>query len=317
MNANGTYSGLELGAVNGVYNGVNSGVGHGVTSNEIKPLNIPLLDLFPGAAAAYSLRKLRTNYNGPAIRVRRSSDNAEQDIGFDVNGNFNEIQLRGFLGTSDGFVTVFYDQSGNGRNASQLSQTSQPRIASIGTIDRQGIRPTMVFDGTNDFLSGNAAASVISGEDKPFSVLSVTSSSSTSGNRELYIFASDTGNDFPMIFPLAQSGTQYRVYIRQTSSSIPTINSLFSTVNLNIQYLLFNISSGLGYTFYRNGISLISESYNTGDISVTTATIGARTTLATTNFYSGNVQEIIYWPNEQSSNRAGIEQNINSYYKIY
>jgi hypothetical protein len=41
-----------------------------------------LLDTYSGAAVAYSLRKLRTAYSGSAIRVRRSSDNAEQDFGF-------------------------------------------------------------------------------------------------------------------------------------------------------------------------------------------------------------------------------------------
>ena len=41
-----------------------------------------LLDVYPNAAAAYSLRLLREAYSGSAIRVRRSSDSAEQDIGF-------------------------------------------------------------------------------------------------------------------------------------------------------------------------------------------------------------------------------------------
>jgi hypothetical protein len=36
-----------------------------------------LLDDYPNAAVAYSLRKLRTDYTGNSIRVRRSSDNAE------------------------------------------------------------------------------------------------------------------------------------------------------------------------------------------------------------------------------------------------
>jgi hypothetical protein len=42
-----------------------------------------LLDLYPNAAVAYSLRKLRDAYSGSAIRVRRSVDNTEQDFGFD------------------------------------------------------------------------------------------------------------------------------------------------------------------------------------------------------------------------------------------
>jgi hypothetical protein len=56
-----------------------------------------LLDLFPNAAVAYSLRKLRTAYSGNAIRVRRSRDNAEQDINF-VGGDLDTQSLLDFVG---------------------------------------------------------------------------------------------------------------------------------------------------------------------------------------------------------------------------
>jgi hypothetical protein len=46
-----------------------------------------LLDIYPNAAAAYSLRKLRNAYSGSAVRVRRSVDNAEQDFGFNDFNN--------------------------------------------------------------------------------------------------------------------------------------------------------------------------------------------------------------------------------------
>ena len=39
-----------------------------------------LLDLVPGAAAAYSLRSLSRSYAGPVVKVRRSSDDAEKDF---------------------------------------------------------------------------------------------------------------------------------------------------------------------------------------------------------------------------------------------
>jgi hypothetical protein len=57
-----------------------------------------LLDLYPNAAVAYSLRKLRTTYSGSAIRVRRTSDNTEQDIGFDSFGNLDTEALLDFVG---------------------------------------------------------------------------------------------------------------------------------------------------------------------------------------------------------------------------
>ena len=75
-----------------------------------------LLDSYSGAAAAYSLRKLTSTYTGNAIRVRRSSDNTEQNIGFDAGGNLNTIALLAFVGSGNGFVTTWYDQSGNSKN---------------------------------------------------------------------------------------------------------------------------------------------------------------------------------------------------------
>ena len=45
------------------------------------PRKVPgLLDLVPGAAAAYSLRSLSNSYAGPVVTVRRSSDNAEDSF---------------------------------------------------------------------------------------------------------------------------------------------------------------------------------------------------------------------------------------------
>lgn len=51
----------------------------------------------------YSLRKLRNSYSGSAIRVRRSYDNAETDIGFASNGVLDTTTLQSFI---DGGVTL-------------------------------------------------------------------------------------------------------------------------------------------------------------------------------------------------------------------
>jgi len=56
-----------------------------------------LLDTYPNAAVAYSLRKLRTAYTGSAIRVRRSVDNAEQDIAFSGN-DLDTTSMLDFVG---------------------------------------------------------------------------------------------------------------------------------------------------------------------------------------------------------------------------
>ena len=82
-----------------------------------------LLDTYPNAAAAYSLRKLRAAYTGNAIKVRRSSDNTEQDIGFS-GANLDTTALTTFCGSGNGFVTTWYDQSGNSRNVLQSTAVS-------------------------------------------------------------------------------------------------------------------------------------------------------------------------------------------------
>jgi hypothetical protein len=104
------------------------------------------------AAAAYSLRKLRTAYTGSAIRVRRSSDNIEADIGFTATGELDTAALLAVVGGGNGFVTRWYDQSGNGRNATQTTLVNQPQIVDSGAVITMNGRPAPRFDG-NDSLT--------------------------------------------------------------------------------------------------------------------------------------------------------------------
>ena len=117
---------------------------------------VPLLDTYSGASVAYSVRLLSSTYTGSAIRVRRSSDNAEQDIGFDGSGNLDESALTTFVGANNGFVTTWYDQSGNARNATQSTAANQPQIVSSGVINKVNSRPSLLFDGSNDTMSAAA-----------------------------------------------------------------------------------------------------------------------------------------------------------------
>jgi hypothetical protein len=62
-----------------------------------------LLDSYGGAAAAFSLRKLSSTYGGAAVRVRRSLDNAEQDIQF-AGGQLDQAALQAFVGYENAFT---------------------------------------------------------------------------------------------------------------------------------------------------------------------------------------------------------------------
>ena len=91
-----------------------------------------LLNDYSGAAAAYSLRLLDNTYTGDAIVVRRASDNTTQSIGF-VNNELDTATLESFCSGTDGFVTTWYDQSGNGNDLTQSTAAGQPKIVSAGT----------------------------------------------------------------------------------------------------------------------------------------------------------------------------------------
>ena len=94
-----------------------------------------LLDDYPNAAAAYSLRKLRNFYTGDAIVVRRASDNTTRSIGFDALTNeLDTASLESFCVGTDGFVTTWFDQSGNNPPATQSIASKQPKIVSNGTF---------------------------------------------------------------------------------------------------------------------------------------------------------------------------------------
>lgn len=111
------------------------------------------LDLVAGATFAVSTRKLRSAYAGYAIRVRRSSDNTEQDIGFSGD-DLDVTSMLSFVGANNGFVVCMYDQvSGSTNKAYQSSATIQPQIVAAGVvINVINGKPCLKFDGTNDYF---------------------------------------------------------------------------------------------------------------------------------------------------------------------
>ena len=64
-----------------------------------------LLDTYTGAAAAYSLRKLRTLYTGDCVEVWNGS--SYTDIGFS-NDELDTAALAAHCGSNDGFVSKWY-----------------------------------------------------------------------------------------------------------------------------------------------------------------------------------------------------------------
>ena len=126
---------------------------------EAGPPAVTLLidDVGVDAIYAISVRKLRSAYTGDCLRVRRSSDNAETDIGFSGE-NIDVSAMNAFGGIHKLYVTTWYDQSGNGFNAVQTSTALQPIIYDTGIVQdpngNNAIRTTEVGDtaSTGDYV---------------------------------------------------------------------------------------------------------------------------------------------------------------------
>ena len=92
--------------------------------HRIVPANAGALDGFTAPSGAYSFRKLRSTYAGPAVKLQRV-DTTTQDIGFTATGDFDTAAATAFCTTAC-TVTTWYDQSGNGRNLVQATAANQP-----------------------------------------------------------------------------------------------------------------------------------------------------------------------------------------------
>lgn len=265
-------------------------LGRGGVMTSTKLPSTLLLNNYPGAAAAYSLRKLDYTYTGAAIRVRRSSDSAEQNIGF-VNNNLDTASLLAFCGAGSGFVTTWYDQSGNGRNASQSTTANQPQIVSSGAIISVNGKPALQVDGT-DSLTFTAITIPLR---TTFGVIKRT--------------AIDTN-----FFIYGGGVSHYHFNNRFYFEAGNRVLGSNDVDNTSSQMLLsgYNSSDSLAFQ-YKNNIlissTLTSQVFATG--------INSLFFYGGSLYSQGNAQEIIIYATNNNANISGINSNINSYYSIY
>ena len=269
-----------------------------------------LLDLYPSASAAYSVRKLRTAYTGSAIRVRRT-DLTEQNIGFTSAGNLDTTALLAFTGTGvldNGFVTTWYDQSGNANNATQTTAINQPKIVNAGAIININSKPSLLFDGVNDFF--NHSLNVNSG----FSLIAavVKNMNSGAGIDGVYSFTAPNNPIMNMIMSNANSAN-WGLYINSFK------NSGYSIYNYQAFIASYsdNLTSGTvtNNLITNNNLTTVTDTGRYPGDTTNRRYIGQDT--SNNEAFVGNMQEIVVYNSDQYSNLTGFRNNINTYYAIY
>lgn len=268
-----------------------------ITGQEADPL---LLDSYSGAAAAYSLRQLSWAYGGPAVRVRRSNDNAEQDF---TATEVSDGTLAVWVGAgNDGFVRTWYDQSGNFRHMVQATAANQPKIVANGVVIQITSIPAIQLAVDNS--AGNihlASSSLIAAQ--PITVFGVANRNTTDDRQMLYANSNST-------LQLAAYVTGNVLINAGTSLNYqPT-----ATLGKQLHYGLYNGASSAAAV---NGATATTGNAGANGISANSRISGVDSGLTDLYQWIGHVFELIIYSSNQSTNRTGIEANINAHYSIY
>lgn len=203
-----------------------------------------LLDLYPSAAVAYSLRKLRTAYTGSAIRIRRSSDNTEQDIGF-IGENLDTQTMLDFVGYN--LLTYSEDVSQTSWVKSRATATANVTTAPDG-LNTAG---KYIEDLTLGEHGGSRAAPIVNGTTynvscyfKQAERTKIRFYSAISGSKSFDVDLTNgnvTNNGFANI-PLvtAVANGFYRISITDTATSSSSVQIM--------SFRTYNASNTITYT---------------------------------------------------------------------
>jgi hypothetical protein len=256
---------------------------------------------------AFAPALLDINYTGNCIRVRRASDNTEQDIGFD-GADLDTAAITTFCTGTDCFIKTWYDQSGNGNDGTQSTTASQPKIydSSTGVLLDNAV-PALTFDGTDDHLT---------------------------------FPLTHANNTFYTVFMVRKSSDGTAVSLSSATSATLWAD-ISETSNSNVLSNNFATDGAAFGIFYKNGVQAFSSSttrtqykaamYDGNQILLTILGNGTQTSTTSTSMflgryqasgysYAGTVQCLLVYQSataNKSTDRAAIETALNDYFNVY
>lgn len=258
-----------------------------------------ILDLYPGASAAYSLRKLKASTNA-VVRVVRSNDLQQRDFtSFEV--------LNGDVGTwvgaaNDGRVIIWYDQTGNGNHATSALSTNLPLIASKGAQVTEGGIPMVNFESIQaNRLTLTTPIAYTN------SVYTFFGNGTKINTKDSSFLGGDTGSFQLMYSDIGGNPTisaQRQGEADLGSLTLPTSTGHFAIscrVNETNPVYVANTTSGSG----------TSAGTFTQPVQYVGAVAGGL------DDFQGKMGDWILYDTDQWTNQAAIQADINSYYSIY
>ena len=306
-----------------IQNYINKITDHGaytfmVTYEEVTPFT-GILDTYTTATAAYSTRRLSSTYEGSLVRVRRVDNNSEQDIGYTVDGDFDEAALETFADGNECTVKTWYDQSGNSNDITNTTTSSQPSIYdgsvfySVGASTPSGIG--LLF--SSDYLTGSA--DLHSGA---FYAVAAVVLGASVGN-EMIFNQDDPGTGgaarIAQYLRTGSANNTARTVVFSTDGTSTADNTANNTVSANTAYIIGGHGKQSQVEAYvddvSNGHTSVSTALRHGS---STFRVGASAHSTTpSNFWSGRIAEVIIFDEDMSTGDiTGVNTNIDDYFTI-
>ena len=307
------------------------------------PLFTGLLDSYPGAAAAYSLRALSSGWlAGDVVEVRPSSGwtPASFTAGQVANGEMVDYVKRCGNFTNDGFETLVNNGEGDGFTATNTAVTGFARSSSISG----GISDVVVVDFDLEIVSGSPSISLRATNTQRSNLITYSTSGSktatltATGNFDNFTFSE---GDIPSEFTVSnvrvstndgfvsteydQSGATVRDGTQITTTAQIKIVDAGAVVldgNSNVSTLWDGIDDDLDVVAGFAGLTaanVYAVTDNAGVVTLDTLTaqdISLATNLSTilTSLTYSKVTAVVIYPD--ATDQAGIQTAINDLFGI-
>jgi hypothetical protein len=221
--------------------------------------------------------------------------------------------------SSAGYVTTWYDQSGNGNNASTSTATRQPTICNY--IGAQKFKDkTSLYFSTDELAS--ARLNALHDGTKCLVLIAGNSNLNTTGNQIL--LGSCQFSNTRIGYNIGFRNTSNQNFISQTRNGTATVvtTNTANPYEENNDYLISDLIDADESTLSQRSVlringTEITNNSDSGTPSTSDSQFGPRIGGIQGNNIRGFIPEIIIYDTDQTSNRTAIEDNINNYYSIY
>ena len=250
-----------------------------------------LLDLAPGAIAAFGLRPLRAGRDGePAaalLRLRAGGDGREEEFAGGPDGRIDAPAIGRFIGSAEAFCAAWYDQSDHGNHAESVAAGPGFAVsAGGGAVVRFAAPAQLRSPATLQDLSA-------------FSLFAVFHSASVAGAASVARWQQE--GDF-VVFPY-HTGS---VLIGRHAAFHDALPLGIDTRDFAVYGVVWQQGAADGFATYRNGALVARRAARDLPIAVREEPLFIGSYGGRSEYFQGDLVELVVWPRalSQSEIRA-------------